>query len=345
MDPLVARPSHHHVRAKRASAADALQPADPLVVPRFAGHVSFFRLPIAQDATGLDVAVCGVPFDGGVGNRNGARLGPRQIREMSVNSVRPYHPISNLSPFQRCRFADIGDAPVNPIDLTHSLALIEGFFEGVRAAGAIPLVAGGDHLVTLPILRAIARKRPVGLVHLDAHADTFDHFFDARFRYNHGTTFRRAVEEGLIDPERAIQIGLRGPRFGADDLAFSLECGMRVVTIDEYFELGLEKVVAEIRHIAASGPVYVSVDVDALDAVFVPGTGAPEVGGFTARDAQVMLRALAGAEIVGADVVEVSPPLDPTGGTARIAAILMFELAEAMSIGRGRRAGLKTQQA
>lgn len=304
---------------------------NPLLVPRFAGHISFFRLPIAEDPSGIDIAVCGVPFDGGIGNRNGARLGPRQIRELSVNAVRPYHPISNSSPFERCRFADLGDAPVNPIDLGHSLELIEGYYRRIHEAGALPLSAGGDHLIPLPILRAIARERPVGLVHFDAHADTFDFFFDERFRYNHGTTFRRAVEEGLIDPRRTIQIGLRGPRFGPDDLDFSLRSGMRVVTIEEFFELGVARVVAEIRRVVGTGPTYVSIDVDALDAVYVPGTGAPEIGGFGPREAQVMIRGLAGLDLVGADVVEVSPPLDPAGGTARIAAVLMFELAEVLA--------------
>jgi guanidinopropionase len=308
---------------------------DPLRTPRFAGHVSFFRLPVVEDASEVDVAVCGVPFDGGIGNRNGARLGPRQIRELSVNSVRPYHPVSNASPFHRCRFADIGDAPVNPIDLNDSLALIQSYFDWIDGADALPLVAGGDHLITLPVLRAVARRGPVGLVHLDAHADTFDYFFDQRFRYNHGTTFRRAVEEGLIDPHRTIQIGLRGPRFGPGDLDFSIQSGMRVITIDEYFELGLPAVIAEIRRVIGTGPTYVSIDIDAIDASFVPGTGAPEVGGYTPRDAQVMIRALNGLPLVGADVVEVSPPLDPGGGTARIAAILMFELAEVLSVARG----------
>jgi guanidinopropionase len=307
---------------------------DPLLTPRFAGHISFFRLPVTADPAGVDIAVCGVPFDGGIGNRNGARLGPRQIRELSVNAVKPYHPISNSSPFERCRFADLGDAPVNPIDLGHSLELIEGFYRQVHEAGATPLSAGGDHLVPLPILRVIARDRPVGLVHLDAHADTFDYFFDERFRYNHGTTFRRAVEEGLVDPKRTIQIGMRGPRFGPDDLGFSLRSGMRVVTIEEFFELGLARVIDEIRRVTGDGPTYVSIDVDALDAVYVPGTGAPEIGGFGPREAIAMIRGLAGLDLVGADVVEVSPPLDPGGGTARIAAVLMFELAEVMADSR-----------
>jgi len=317
---------------------NGLPPAvtDPLLQPRFAGHISFFRLPVAARPAGIDIAVCGVPFDGGIGNRNGARLGPRQIRELSVNAGKPYHPISNRSPFARCRFADLGDAPVNPIDLGHSLELIEAFYRPIHAAGAIPLTAGGDHLVPLPILRVIARDRPVGLVHLDAHADTFDYFFDERFRYNHGTTFRRAVEEGLVDPKRTIQIGIRGPRFGPDDIGFSLRSGMRVVTIEEFYEIGLPRVIGEIRRVVGDRPTYVSIDVDALDSVYVPGTGAPEVGGFGPREAIEMIRGLAGLELVGADVVEVSPPLDPGGGTARIAAVLMFELAEVLAESRER---------
>ncbi|MFO0995056.1 MAG: agmatinase [Alphaproteobacteria bacterium] len=304
---------------------------DPISTPRFAGHVSFFRLPVVEDLGSIDVAVCGIPFDGGIGNRTGARHGPRQIREMSVNSIRPYHPVSNLSPFHRCRFGDVGDSPVNPIDLNHSLELMKSYFDRIDDAGAIPLVAGGDHLVTLPVLRSIARRGPVGLVHLDAHADTFDYFFDERFRYNHGTTFRRAVEEGLIDPKRCIQIGLRGTRFTPTDLDFSIDSGMRVITIEEYFDLGVQGVCAEISRVIGSGRTYVSIDVDGLDAVYVPGTGAPEIGGYSPRDAQLMIRSLGGKSIVGADVVEVSPPLDPSGGTARVAAVLMFELADVIA--------------
>lgn len=307
-------------------------PESLLRTPRYAGHVSFFRLPIATSPHGLDIAVCGVPFDGGSTNKTGARAGPREIREMSHGHIRPVHPATNRAPFALCRAADIGDAPVNPLDQRQSLDGISEFFERIMAAGARPLAAGGDHLVSLPILRSLAKAHgPLGLVHFDSHTDTYDSIFHGATNLDNGTPFRRAVEEGLIDPARTIQIGIRGPRFGVDDLAFSLDAGMRVITIDEYFELGPARVADAIRTRAGTGKTYLSFDVDALDAIYVPGTGAPEIGGFSTRDAQVMLRALDGIDVIGADVVEVCPALDPGGGTALVAANLMFEIFNLMA--------------
>ena len=306
-------------------------PRNIFSMPRFGGIVTFFRLPHRPDPAGLDVAVCGVPFDGGITNRTGARHGPRQVREMTHNHIRPVHPTTGRSPFDLCRVADVGDVPINPIDQQDSLERIEGFFAEIHAAGAVPLTAGGDHLVSLPILRALAKDRPVGMVHFDAHTDTYDTVFSDKFKYDNGTPFRRAVEEGILDPKRTIQIGIRGPRFSEDDLAFSLDNGMRVIEIDEYFELGNEAVIAEARRVTGDGPTYISFDVDALDAVYVPGTGAPEIGGYSPRDAQVMIRGLRGLHVIGADMVEVAPPLDPLGGTARVAANLMFELLDVIA--------------
>ena len=306
-------------------------PDNILAMPRFAGVVTFFRLPHLTDPTGLDIAVCGVPFDGGITNRTGARHGPRQVREMTHSHIRPFHPTTNRSPFEMCTAADLGDVPINPIVQKDSLQSIEDFFARIHAAGAIPLAAAGDHLISLPILRAIARDRPVGMVHFDAHTDTYDAVFGESPAYDNGTPFRRAVEEALVDPKRVIQIGIRGPRFSADDLAFSLESGMRVVEIEEYFALGNEGVAAEARRVVGDGPTYVSFDVDGLDAVFVPGTGALEIGGYAPRDAQVMIRGLRGLDIIGADMVEVSPPLAPLGGTARVGANMMFELSNVMA--------------
>lgn len=311
-------------------------PPSPLSTPRFAGHVSMFRVPIAPSPEGLDIALCGIPFDSGTLGRNGSRLGPRAVRDVSMQAIRPVHPLNNLSPFEDCRIADVGDAASNPLDIMQAMDQITAFFTAIHAAGAVPLSIGGDHLVSLPVLRALAKDRPLGLVHFDSHTDTYEGFYGQR--YNNGTTFRRAVEEGLVDPERSIQIGIRGPRFGKEDLAFSLASGMRVITIDEFFELGTAGVVDEIRRVA-TGPCYVSFDIDGIDSVYVPGTGAPEIGGYTPREAQVMIRGMRGLDIVGADVVEVSPALDPTDGTARVAANMAFELLDVMVDRHRRRSG------
>jgi guanidinopropionase len=300
------------------------QPVAGNVLPRFAGPCTFMRLPQASDPRGIDVALIGVPWDGGTTNRPGARHGPREIRNYS-SMIRRIHPVSRVAPYELCQVADLGDVPVNPIDLMDSIGRIEHFFDEVVAAGATPLSAGGDHLMTLPILRALGRERPVGMVHFDAHCDTADTYFGGH-KYTHGTPFRRAVEEGVLDPKRTIQIGIRGSLYDSDDWQFSYDSGMRVVPIEEYFELGPEKVVAEARRVAGDGPTYISFDVDGLDPVYAPGTGTPEIGGYSTFEAQQMVRGLRGLDLVGGDVVEVSPPFDPSGVTAIVGATMMFEL-------------------
>jgi len=235
------------------------------------------------------------------------------------------HHASRISPFELCRVADVGDVPVNPIDLHISLRKIEDFYRTVHEAGALPISAGGDHLMTLPIFRGIARGRPVGMVHFDAHSDTNDSYFGG-LKYTHGTPFRRAIEEGLLDPKRTIQIGIRGSIYRADDTAFAESAGVRIVYIEEYFELGWKKVVQEARRVAGEGPTYISFDVDGLDPVYAPGTGTPEIGGFSTFEAQQMIRGLRGLNLVGGDVVEVAPPFDPTGNTAVVGATIMFEI-------------------
>ena len=310
------------------------QPIDAAVVPRFAGLPTFMRLPHQPDPAELDIALVGVPWDGGTTNRAGARHGPREIRNMS-SFMRRVHPVSKIAPYDVCRVGDIGDSPVNPIDLKDSLKQIEGFFDSIVAAGTRPISAGGDHLVTLPILRAVARSAPVGLIQFDSHSDTNDHYFGDN-PYTHGTPFRRAIEEGLIDPARSIQIGIRGSLYDATDLDYARGQGIRIITIEEYFDIGVAAVCAEIRRVAGDGRVYVTFDVDSLDPVYAPGTGTPEMGGFSTHEAQRMLRALEGLDICGADVVEVSPPFDPTGATALVGATVMFELLCAMTGGRPR---------
>ena len=297
------------------------QPLDSGSVPRFAGPSTFMRLPMASPDQ-VDIALVGVPFDGGTTNRPGARHGPREIRNQS-SLVRRVHHVTGASPFDQVRAGDCGDVPVNPLDLPGALDTISAFFENVHGAGARPLVVGGDHLITLPVLRGIA-KEPVGLIHFDAHSDTYDEFFGNR--YNHGTPFRRAVEEGLLDPKRMVQIGIRGAISDAENYDFARDAGIRIIFIEEFMARGADAVMAEARSIVGAAPTYVSFDIDALDPSFAPGTGTPEIGGITTREAQTMVRALAGVDIIGADLVEVSPPLDPSGITALTGATLLFEL-------------------
>lgn len=298
------------------------QPLDSGVVPRFAGPSTFMRLPMARPEE-VEIALVGIPFDGGATNRTGARHGPREIRNQS-SLVRRVHHVTGISPFDRVRAGDCGDAPINPLDLMASLESIEAFYAEIHAAGARPLTAGGDHLTTLPILRALAKQAPVGLIQFDAHSDTYDSFFGSR--YNHGTPFRRAIEEGLVDPKRMIQIGIRGAISDAANYDFARAAGVRIVFIEEFMARGVADVMAEARAIIGDQPTYLTFDIDALDPSFAPGTGTPEIGGISSREAQAMIRLMEGANLAGADLVEVSPPLDPTGLTALTGATLMFEL-------------------
>jgi guanidinopropionase len=314
------------------------QPVSGTVVPRFGDIATFMRLPLFRDPSEVEVGIIGVPWDGGTTNRPGARHGPRELRSAST-LMRRVHPVTGLEPYKLARCGDLGDASVNPASVDDSLARIERFFARVHAAGTVPLSAGGDHLITLPIMRGIARSRPVGMVHFDAHSDTWDTYFGG-YKYTHGTPFRRAIEEGLLDPKRTIQIGIRGSLYDRNDNEWALAQGIRIVTIEEYFDLGVDRVVAEARRVVGDGPTYVSFDVDGLDPVFAPGTGTPEVGGYSTHEAQRMLRGLRGLDLVGADVVEVSPPFDQTGNTALVGATMMWEilclLAERVAVRKGR---------
>jgi guanidinopropionase len=300
------------------------QPVDAALVPRFGAIPTFMRLPYITEPTSVDIALIGVPWDGGTTNRAGARHGPREIRNMS-SFMRKVHHVSRIAPYELARVADLGDAPVNPIDLMDSLKRIEAFYAKIDAAGAVPLSAGGDHLITLPIYRGIARKQPVGMIHFDAHSDTNDRYFGDN-KYTHGTPFRRAVEEGLLDPKRVVQIGIRGSIYSGDDMEFAEKNGMRVIYMEEFAKIGVEKTIAEARRVAGEGPTYISFDVDGIDPAFTPGTGTPEIGGLTTLEAQHLLRGLQGLNLIGGDVVEVSPPFDQTGNTALVGATLMFEI-------------------
>ncbi|MBL8690497.1 MAG: agmatinase [Rhodospirillaceae bacterium] len=311
--------------------------ADPQVRPRYTGVPTFMRAPFVEDWKGIDIGLIGVPFDGGVTNRTGARHGPREVRNMS-SFMRKMNQSTKVAPFDICRVADLGDAWVrSPFHLVSSLDEISSFYTKVNEAGIAPVSCGGDHSVTLPIFRGIAGHRPVGMVHFDAHCDTGDDYLGSRF--HHGAPFRRAVEEGLLDPKRTVQIGIRGSLNDADLWKFSHDSGMRVIYMDEFYELGPKGAIAEARRIVGDGPTYVSFDVDGLDPVYAPGTGTPEVGGFTTVEALIMLRGLQGLNLIGGDVVEVAPPFDQTGNTALVGATVMFEILciVAESVARRRR--------
>lgn len=282
------------------------------------------RLPHVREAARLDVALVGIPYDGGTSYRPGARYGPRAIRDQS-SLIRPWHPVLKVAPFEQLRVADYGDVDVAPISIERAMAAVEQEIGGIVAHGATPLAVGGDHSVTLPILRAVAKRYgPVGLVHFDAHPDTWDEYFGSK--YFHGAPIRRAVEEQLIDPRRTIQVGIRGPLYSAEDFDFHARHGLEVIRIEEVRERGLPWVASRLTRLAGR-PVYCSFDIDAVDPAYAPGTGTPEVGGLTSYEALALVRGLRGLDLVGGDVVEVSPLYDGPGQiTALLAANLLFEL-------------------
>ncbi|RDJ98035.1 agmatinase [Cupriavidus lacunae] len=303
-------------------------PVTGTVTPRYAGLATLMRLPHIglkdENIPDVDIGLIGVPWDGGTTNRPGARHGPRQVRDIST-MVRNVNRSSGIKPFEICNCADLGDTPVNPVDLIDSMNRITAFYDAVCKADIAPLSVGGDHLVTLPILRALAKDGPVGMVHFDAHTDTWNRYFGDNL-YTHGTPFRRAIEEGLLDPKRTIQIGIRGALYNDSENDWGERQGIRVIDMDEFRSMGVDAVIQEARRVVGNGRTYVTFDVDALDPVYAPGTGTPEIGGLTTIEAQHMIRGLRGLNLIGGDVVEVSPPFDPTGNTALVAATLMFEI-------------------
>lgn len=300
------------------------QPLGGNDMPRFGGPATMMRLPSQQTAAGLDAAFIGVPLDIGTSNRPGARLAPRQIRDES-RMLRPYNVATLAAPFESLQIADIGDVPINTFNLQKSIGIIERFYDEVLAHDCMPLSLGGDHTIVLPILRALHRKHgPVGLVHVDAHADINDHMFGEKIA--HGTPFRRAVEEGLLDCQRVVQIGLRGTGYSADEFDWSRNQGFRVVPVEECWYKSLAPLMGEVRARVSGGPVYLSFDIDGLDPAFAPGTGTVEIGGLTVPQGLEIIRGCRGLELVGGDLVEVSPPYDTTGNTALLAANLLFEM-------------------
>jgi guanidinopropionase len=311
------------------------QPVDAGLIPRFAGIPTFMRLPLAASPADVEIALVGVPFDSATTNRPGTRHGPREIRNQS-SLMRRVHHVTHVAPYSLAKVGDLGDSPINPIDLMDALAKIEGFYRGIRAGGAIPITAGGDHLISYPILRALGDKRPLGMIHFDAHSDTNDRYFGDN-RFTHGTPFRRAIEDGVLDGSRVIQIGIRGSIYDPSDYDFAKANGVRIVFIEEFVKRGPADVMAEARAIAGDKPTYVSFDIDVIDPSMAPGTGTPEIGGITTREAQEMLRLFGDVDIVGADVVEVSPPFDLGGMTAIAGATVMFELLCAIAPGLSRK--------
>ncbi|MEP4146035.1 MAG: agmatinase [Halioglobus sp.] len=301
------------------------QPQGGNEMPRFAGHASMFRLPTQANAEGLDIALVGVPLDIGTSNRGGSRFGPREIRCESV-MVRPYGMYTQAAPFDSFQIADIGDVPLNTFNLLKSIDIIENYFDDVLSHSAKTVSMGGDHTIALPILRATAKKHgPVALIHVDAHSDTNDSMFGERI--THGTIFRRAIEENLVQADKMFQIGLRTTGYSAEDFDWARNQGARVVPAEECWHKSLGPLMKEIRDvIGPETPVYLSFDIDGLDPSVAPGTGTPEPGGLTTIQGIEIIRGCWGLNIIGSDLVEVSPPYDTSGNTSLLAANLIFEM-------------------
>jgi guanidinobutyrase len=300
------------------------QPLGGNQMPRFAGPATMMRLPTATSAEGLDACFVGVPLDTGTSNRAGARFGPRAIRAESC-LLRPYNMATRAAPYDSIQVADIGDVAINTFNLQKSMDIVTEAYDEILAHGCVPLTMGGDHTIVLPILRAMKKKYgPLGVVHVDAHADVNDTMFGEKIA--HGTPFRRAIEEGLIDGNRVAQIGLRGTGYTAEDFDWSRSHGIRVVQAEECWYKSVAPVMDEVRAKLGDGPVYLSFDIDGLDPSFAPGTGTPEIGGLTIWQALEIIRGCRGLDIVGCDLVEVSPPYDPSGNTALVGANLLYEM-------------------
>jgi len=293
-------------------------------MPRFGGIATMMRLPFAESPQGLDAAFIGVPLDIGASNRAGARFGPRQIRAESA-LIRPYNMATGAAPFDTLQVADLGDVPINTYSIDKSMGIIGAFYDRVLAADCKPLTMGGDHTIALPILRALARKHgPVALVHVDAHADTNEAMFGEPIA--HGTPFRRAVEEGLLDCGKVFQIGLRGTGYAADDFDWPRSQGFTIVPAHEVWHTSLAPLMAQVRERIGQAPVYITFDIDGLDPAFAAGTGTPEIGGLTVPQGLEIIRGCHALNIVGADLVEVAPPYDPSGNTALLGANLLYEM-------------------
>jgi agmatinase len=305
-------------------------PVDASRVPRFAGIATFARLPRLEDVGSCDVAVVGAPFDAGVSYRPGARFGPAAVREAS-RLLRPYHPGLDVEPFAAQQVADAGDITCNPFDIGEAIAAIDAGADALLGSGARLVTIGGDHTIALPLLRSVTRRHgPVALLHFDAHLDTWDTYFGAR--YTHGTPFRRAFEEGLLDVDALSHVGIRGPLYGRSDLEDDARMGFGIVTAMDVMRRGVDDVVAGLRSRIGDRPLYVSIDIDVLDPAHAPGTGTPEAGGLTSRELLAILRGLAGQRLVSADIVEVAPVYDHAEMTTVAASHVAYELISLMAL-------------
>jgi len=303
---------------------DLNQPLGGNAMPRFGGPATMMRLPAQSGAAGLDACFVGIPMDIGTSNRPGTRLGPRQIRDES-RMLRPYNMATGAAPFEHLQVADIGDVPINTFDLKSCIGIIETHFDAILAAGATPLTLGGDHTLTWPVLRAMKNRHgPVALIHVDAHADINDAMFGEKVA--HGCPFRRAWEDGCLQNDRVFQIGLRGTGYSPDDFGWGRQQGWTVVQAEDCWYRSLAPLMAQVRDTVGDAPVYLSFDIDSLDPAFAPGTGTVEPGGLTTWQALEIVRGCAGLNLVGCDLVEVSPPYDPSGNTALIGANLLYEM-------------------
>ncbi len=310
-----------------------LGPADATATPRFTGSATFARLPAVSEVQNFDIAVLGVPFDGGTSYRPGARFGPMAVRQASRHLRPGYHPDLDVAPFGVMQVADAGDVSCTPFSIDEAIRQIEEHASGLVSAREMVFALGGDHTITLPLLRAVHRAHgPVALVHFDAHLDTWDSYFGAD--RTHGTVLRRAFEENLLLESRSIHVGIRGPLYGQQDLTDDASFGFRVIRCGDIDLLGIEAVVERVSARTANAPVYVSVDIDVLDPAYAPGTGTPEMGGFTSRELLRMLRGLDGTSIVGADVVEVSPAYDHAEITALAAATVVYDMCAVVASSR-----------
>ena len=296
----------------------------PIESARFTEIPTFFRVPLADSLEGLDIALVGLPYDGAVSNRPGARHGPRGVRDQSSMGRMTNH-VTKVNPFNLCNIGDVGDVSLTrSMDVEDTFKEIETFYRHLSKANVAALTVGGDHSITYPILRGMRSARPLALVHIDAHMDCWDVYMGSK--YHHGSQVRRSIEAGLVAPERTVMVGIRGPQNTSEGWDFVREKGIRVVYIEEFVELGVKGTVSEILRLVGDVPTYVSFDVDALDPVYAPGTGTPEIGGLTTREAVAILRGLRGLDWVGAEVTEVAPLLDQTGSTALVGASLMYEM-------------------
>lgn len=298
-------------------------PLDALKWPRFVGVPTFMRLPVERDASKIDVAILGIPFDTGTSYRPGARFGPREIRVQSA-LIRPYNPVLNVNPFKQHKIADYGDISVNPFSIEDTINRIRNEITSILKKGCLPISVGGDHSITYPILKAIAEKYgAVGLIHFDSHSDTLDTYFGVK--YSHGTPFRRAIEEGLLLPDKCYQIGIRGQTYSETDFEFAVEKGLKLIPMKELSRMGVDGFRKKVESLANVN-TYLSFDIDFVDPAFAPGTGTPQIGGADSLFATELLQSLKGLRIVGADLVEVSPPYDSGGITSLLAANLLYEI-------------------